>query len=271
MLLTAVASVGPAKGGTNALAGRRALVVDDSAATCFILRSMLEREGMSVDVCEDGEQAVARVRSNALGFDLIMVDLVMQRMGGIEAMRRIRRLPVGAAIAICPMTSTDVTPELEQQCLDAGATVGIMRKPYGGAVVKAMALMALQPAMQRNLQAPSVESLPAGRQDGGVPAMGGVEREVAMRRGVAQETLQAGTVQWLKQLPESMRPLKLARHFPRVANKLCALWPAPDLFEDYLAELMMDTRVIPRKGFPFEVAMELAALIGSRRSWVDRA
>jgi len=143
------------------LAGRRALVVDDSSSACSILRRILEREGMSVEVAGDGEQAVECVRSDAIGFDLIMIDLVMENMDGFEAIRQIRQLPSGRTSSICAMTAT-VTSEVERRCREAGAGPDILRKPYNGSIVRAVAAKALghavEPAVPMAASPPAVDS-----------------------------------------------------------------------------------------------------------------
>lgn len=67
------------------------------------------------------------------------------------------------------------------------------------------------------------------------------------------------TIQWLAGLPEDARPIELARRFPRVANALAQLWRRVARCEEYLDSLVVDDRG-GRKGFPFDVAMELTRL-----------
>ena len=108
---------------------RRALVVDDSAPTRMILQRILEREGLAVLVASSGEQAVGQVQNDADGIDLILIDLVMETMDGVEAIRQIRLLPGGRSCIICPMSST-ITPALEEACRKAGANSDILQKPF---------------------------------------------------------------------------------------------------------------------------------------------
>jgi hypothetical protein len=75
----------------------------------------------------------------------------------------------------------------------------------------------------------------------------------------ANERLTEATTTWLASLPVDVQPVKLARDFPRVANKLCELWKRPARFEPYISELLFDQRG-GRQGFPLSVAIELAAL-----------
>jgi hypothetical protein len=90
------------------------------------------------------------------------------------------------------------------------------------------------------------------RQPNGHPA--GIES-----RHPAAEHLTDATTKWLAGLPVEIQPVKLARDFPRVANKLCDLWKRPAQFDPYISELLFDQRGA-RQGFPLSVASELASL-----------
>lgn len=131
---------------------RRALVVDDSAPSRLILKHILEREGWAVSVTDSGEGALDIVRVDTDGYDLIMVDLVMETMDGVETIRQVRALPAGGSSMICPMSST-VTPALEAACREAGANSEILRKPFN-----APKLRSLLRAMLADGGAPSAET-----------------------------------------------------------------------------------------------------------------
>lgn len=64
------------------------LVVDDSALQALILSRLLESEGYTTSVVADGKQALARVREES--FDLIMTDLAMPNLNGVELCRAVR-------------------------------------------------------------------------------------------------------------------------------------------------------------------------------------
>jgi hypothetical protein len=73
------------------------------------------------------------------------------------------------------------------------------------------------------------------------------------------QTLQPFTMAWLKTLPEPVRPLACARHYPRVLNRIAALWGLPERCLDLLADLQTDRRG-DRKGFGHGVVDELRHL-----------
>jgi hypothetical protein len=79
------------------------------------------------------------------------------------------------------------------------------------------------------------------------------------RRLSPPEPLSEAACAWLTSLPLSVRPNELARAFPRIANRLCALWKRPAQCDAYIRTLIMDERG-NRKGFPPAVAKELTAL-----------
>ena len=66
----------------------KSLVVDDEAVIVKGLKFNLEREGFQVDTGFDGEQAVEMAREG--GYDLILLDLMMPKIDGLQACARIR-------------------------------------------------------------------------------------------------------------------------------------------------------------------------------------
>jgi len=63
----------------------------------------------------------------------------------------------------------------------------------------------------------------------------------------------------LVSIPELEKPKKLAEAFPRIVNRMAALWAAPAEMNRYFEELLTDTRG-GRQGFPLGVLMELTSL-----------
>ncbi len=83
----------PRGGRTYAVDMTRVLVVDDDATVSDVVRRYLEREGIDVDVLADG--AVALDRALADPPDLVILDLMLPGLSGLEVCRRLReRLPV---------------------------------------------------------------------------------------------------------------------------------------------------------------------------------
>src|SRR6266508_2724581 len=76
------------QGGHRPASLPRALVVEDEAPLARLLAGYLEREGFQATVCGDGEQAVELAREQDP--EVIVLDLMLPGMDGIEACRRIR-------------------------------------------------------------------------------------------------------------------------------------------------------------------------------------
>ena len=82
-----------------------------------------------------------------------------------------------------------------------------------------------------------------------------VARRAPQRRAVLLDA----TTLWMAELPQAVRPIILARKFPRIANSIAELWRRGARCEEYLDTLVVDLRG-DRTGFPLEVAQELTAL-----------
>ncbi len=68
----------------------RILVVDDEIETCNLLSEFLNRKNYNVSVATDGEEAISKVA--ALKPHVVLLDIRMPRMDGIEVLRRIKQL-----------------------------------------------------------------------------------------------------------------------------------------------------------------------------------
>ena len=87
-----------AAGEENSLAGLRFLAAEDNEINAEILVELLQIEGASCEVTENGQLTVERFRQAAPGeFDAILMDVQMPVMNGYDATRAIRALDRGDA------------------------------------------------------------------------------------------------------------------------------------------------------------------------------
>jgi two-component system chemotaxis response regulator CheY len=102
----------------------RILIVDDDAFVRIVLRDLLSPEGHQLDEARDGGEAVEKVRSAAP--DLVLLDLFMPNVSGIEALLRIREASPQTRVVV--ISSLDA-PALIEQAMQAGAT-SFLVKPF---------------------------------------------------------------------------------------------------------------------------------------------
>ncbi|MBR0643614.1 ATP-binding protein [Plastoroseomonas hellenica] len=124
----------------------RILVVDDIAANRDVARALLRADGHVTEVADDGTAAVERVARG--GVDVVLMDLQMPDMDGMEATRRIRALPPPHnRIPVLAVTASAL-PEQVEACRAAGMD-GHLPKPIDRrALAAALARLNLAPAEQ---------------------------------------------------------------------------------------------------------------------------
>src|SRR5574343_43855 len=98
-------------------AGQRILLVEDEPINQMVAREMLEDVGMLVDAAGDGEEALGLVGQTA--YAIVLMDLQMPRLGGLDAARMLRLLPNGSEVPIVAMTANAFNEDREN-CLAAG-------------------------------------------------------------------------------------------------------------------------------------------------------
>jgi PAS domain S-box-containing protein len=101
----------------DTLAGHHLLVVEDEAINREIALELLSEFGVTADTAENGEQALELLARQ--DYDLVLMDMQMPKMDGLEATRRIRAQPQHALLPIIAMTANAFAEDRER-CLAAG-------------------------------------------------------------------------------------------------------------------------------------------------------
>lgn len=101
----------------KAFAGQRVLLAEDEPVNGEIALMLLEDVGLLVDIAEDGVEAVERATNTA--YALILMDMQMPRLDGLEATRKIREIPGYTDVPIIA-TTANAFSEDRARCMDAG-------------------------------------------------------------------------------------------------------------------------------------------------------
>ena len=112
----------------NSLSGIRVLLADDDSRNVFALRNLLERSGIDVVVAKDGFEAVKKFDENEI--DLVLMDIMMPKMDGYEAIKQIREKIKGKNTPIIALTAKAMNDDRDK-CISAGANDYLM-KPVDG-------------------------------------------------------------------------------------------------------------------------------------------
>ena len=102
------------------------LTVDDSITMRRMMVATLQEAGFVAVEAEDGQKAL--LQAQAIQFDMILSDINMPNMNGIELLKALRRLPNYQYIPIL-MITTETSTVTKMECKSAGAT-GWLEKPF---------------------------------------------------------------------------------------------------------------------------------------------
>ena len=106
--------------------GSRILIVDDEPVNREVAKILLEDTGLIIDTAEDGEQAVAKVKSTT--YAAILMDMQMPKVNGLEATRLIREQPGYQRTPIIAMTANAFVED-KARCFEAGMN-DFLIKPF---------------------------------------------------------------------------------------------------------------------------------------------
>lgn len=118
----------------------RILIVDDMTTMRMLAKAMLAREGFELDEAKDGEQALQRCEETRP--DLVLLDMLMPGIDGLECLRRLRAGPL-KDVKVVIMTTHEEEANLERareagcdghvwKPLDRAALVETVRRVLGG-------------------------------------------------------------------------------------------------------------------------------------------
>jgi len=104
----------------------RILVVEDNQVNQKVVTTVLRKRGYTIELAGDGTEALSKLENSA-AFDLILMDVQMPVLDGLEATRLIRKDPRWNGLPIVAMTAHAMSGDKER-CLEAGMN-GYISKP----------------------------------------------------------------------------------------------------------------------------------------------
>jgi CheY-like chemotaxis protein len=105
-------------GSTKVLAGKSVLIVDDDIRNIFALSSVLEDYGMRIVTADNGRDAI--IEAQGRDFDVVLMDIMMPELDGLDTTREIRKIPQCRDIPIVAVTAKAMKGDRER-CIEAGA------------------------------------------------------------------------------------------------------------------------------------------------------
>lgn len=118
----------PAGAPVQRLQGLRLLLAEDNHLNQEVALAMLTREGATVALAENGQQAIDALKSEPGGYDLVLMDVQMPEVDGLQATRAIRETLHLRDLPVLAMTANAMESDREQ-CLAAGMNAHV-GKPF---------------------------------------------------------------------------------------------------------------------------------------------
>ena len=105
---------------------KRILLIEDNEDIALVVRTTLQRREYEVATAADGIQGMERAKSGA--FDLIILDVLLPEMDGMEVLANLKADPATADVPVALFTA-DMD---EQECRDAlrAGAAGVLAKPF---------------------------------------------------------------------------------------------------------------------------------------------
>lgn len=144
----------------DGLVGVRVLVVDDSDINREVALRILSDQGAVVSIAEDGQQALEWLLAHPLDVDLVLMDVQMPVMDGIEATRKLRLMPQFNDLPIVALTAGAF--KSQQEVAHAAGMSGFIGKPFDVPSMVAMIQRLRRPSAASNAVVfPAVLDVPA--------------------------------------------------------------------------------------------------------------
>jgi len=213
----------------NKLDRRRLLIVDDVRDNRVLLRRRFERRGFEVVEAESGLAALDLI--DAESFDLVLLDIMMPGIDGIETLKRIRKQKSASQLPVIMVTGKTATENMVE-ALQLGAN-DYVTKPVDFAVALARVEVQISRKRAEEQAAFATDELRKTNED--------LERRVAERTGRLIEANQKLKIEIAEREELQAKSQYLAYHdsLTGLGNRL--------LFKEHLEEALTDVTIAPHQ------------------------
>lgn len=197
----------------------RILIVEDQPANRELARAMLERLGQTVQVAADGQAGLEALSRHS--FDLVLMDMQMPVLDGLETTRRWRRQePAGQRPLPIVALTANAMPSARQRCLEAGMN-DVICKPSTRQDLERVLRRWLAPVNAEGVELPSDASAVAGlvsagrwRASRGLATLVELDRDTlaALHEALDVEALRILVQRFVRRLDEDYEALQRCLH-----------------------------------------------------------
>jgi PAS domain S-box-containing protein len=113
------------------ISGSSILVVEDNKLNLLVAKRMLENWGCKIDVAFNGQEAIDKIATH--NYNMVIMDLQMPVLGGLEATKKIRE-ELKSNVPIIAMTAYS-NEEIYKECIDAGMN-DVVKKPFKKSILR---------------------------------------------------------------------------------------------------------------------------------------
>ena len=177
------------------------LVVDDNRMNRITLSRSVEQQGHVVRLAEDGQQALALLRSDE--FDVVLLDIIMPEMDGYQVLESIKSDPETRDIPVIVISAVD---EIDSavRCIEIGAE-DYLPKPFNPVLLRARLNASLEKKKLRDLEKAYLHQEVMLRQSEKLATLGKLSAGIAHELNNPAAATQRGAVQLLTAFSRLMR------------------------------------------------------------------